>query len=191
MTTGPQDNKGHGTCMLSRISGKQFGTSKLVKPVISVINYPAPPEAFLDGLKRMFDHVINNKNQGKAVLSMSLNWKKPWCSSDWREVFKFVLQEFVSQGVSIITGAGNSGKDPLDGWPALWAEPLRSGPPDIPELLVVGAVNNSGFTSINSQSGQSVRIYAPGAPGTWCAALGGGTKQSSGTSICRSAWLCL
>lgn len=170
--------------MLSRISGKQFGAAKLVKPVSTVINYPHfISENWLEGLKQMFDHVVNNRNQGKAVVNMSLNWKSGNCTAAWRSKFKFVLQEFVAQGVSIITGAGNVGRSPLDGWPALWAEPYRNGPPDIPELLVIGSVDANGVLALNSQTGQSVGLYAPGAHGTSCAASGGGIRISSGTSV--------
>ncbi len=171
--------------MLSRISGKQFGAAKLVKPVSTVINYPHfISENWLEGIKQIFDHVVNNRNQGKAVVNMSLNWKLPGCTAAWRSKFKFVLQELVAQGVSIITGAGNEGRDRLDGWPALWAEPYRNGPPDIPELLVIGAVDANGILAVKSQIGQSVGLYAPGERGTSCAALGGGIKTSAGTSIC-------
>ena len=38
--TVPMDQHGHGTCMMSKITGKQTGVSKFVKPVITVLDLP-------------------------------------------------------------------------------------------------------------------------------------------------------
>ena len=173
--------------MMSKMIGKRFGAAKNALPVATVINPPgsATAETFLDGLRLILLHIVTNRHQGKAVVNMSLNWKPINVGQEWRNSFAFLLQQLVLNGVSIVTGAGNTG-EPLDGWPALFAEPQGS-TPLVSELLVVGAVDTLGFRYIASQTGQSVLVYAPGAPGTWCANFRGGNKQSSGTSICKHA----
>jgi len=65
----------HGTCMLSKVTGYKWGTSKRVKPVIVKIPFIAPPQSYLDGLIKIVNDVqdpTKNRNPKKSVVSMSL-----------------------------------------------------------------------------------------------------------------------
>jgi hypothetical protein len=75
---------GHGSCMLSKIAGTTLGVAKRITPIMTVINPNLfINENYLDGLQKIYDHIIENGNQGKSTLSMALNFKTPTLSQGW------------------------------------------------------------------------------------------------------------
>lgn len=114
--------------MLSKASGKQYGSAKNVRPVIVRAATRTGPgqvtqrsENYLEGVAKVLDDVGNGK---KAILSMS--WYYPrrvdgrWMfpdpndsqqdgSSGFQIRLRMMIRELVRRGVYPITGSGNNG----------------------------------------------------------------------------------
>ncbi|KAH7317427.1 peptidase S8/S53 domain-containing protein [Rhexocercosporidium sp. MPI-PUGE-AT-0058] len=181
-----RDNTGgatgaHGSCMLSKMAGAQWGIARRAKPVLTRVVRTALPEIWLDGLQMIYDHIIANDNQGKAIVSMAISIQHYYVTEAWVRRFSFILQQLVLQGVFIVTGAGNSGfLVPVNGYPALLSDPDHR--VAVPQILTVGAVTNTGAPHEKSQTAPWVKVMAPGV-NIHCAASDGGAKtRSSGTS---------
>jgi hypothetical protein len=97
------------------------------------------------------------------------------------------LNALAAEDVFIVTGSGNANGAPVDGYPALYRDPSSS--VQVPDLLVVGAVDNTGLVWLKSQPaagnvyvGSYVEVYAPGVDIS-CANSAGGSKLAFGTSL--------
>ncbi|KAJ4190530.1 hypothetical protein NW759_016729 [Fusarium solani] len=151
--------KGHGTCMLSRIGGHNFGVAKNANPVI--VRLPKRPgpvntvEDNLEGVRKVVDD-IGNSNK-RAIISMSWHYPRTLsngsftfkdingedASSAHRAILRGLLRFLVSKGVTPVTGTGHDRATSIDGFPAGFGNP-NSGLNYIPELIVVGAVDARG-----------------------------------------------
>ena len=144
----------HGTCMLSKYVGKDFGIVKRCSPVVINIPHGEDLYTWLDGLAQVINDVKARRIR-KAVLSMSVYWllehiKKQgsaetdegWIGGLWEK-----LKELARLNVVLVTASGNNGignagtKKSMDGYPAIMGS--SSAPPErrIPSLIVVGAMN--------------------------------------------------
>jgi hypothetical protein len=165
--------------MLSKMAGARYGIARGAKPVLTRIIKGDLPERWLDGLQMIYDHIIANNNQGKAVVSMAVSIKKWYVSEGWINRFSYILQQLVLQGAFIVTGSGNSAV-PVDGYPGLYGDPNSA--VAVPQLLVVGGVDKTGGLYSKSQTASWVTLFAP-AVDIHCATSDGGTKPNSrGTS---------
>ena len=119
----------HGTCMLSKAAGHQYGSAKNIKPVIVRAATRTGPgsvtqraENYLEGVAKVLDDVGTNGK--KAILSMS--WYYPrksgghWLfpdpndpqkdgSSGFQIRLRMLIRELVRKGVYPVTGSGNNG----------------------------------------------------------------------------------
>ena len=77
--------------MLSKIAGIQCGTAKKITPVLTRISETNIVENYLDGLQRIYDHVVANNNRG-ATLNMSLNFKRSWVTQAWINRFGMLFR---------------------------------------------------------------------------------------------------
>jgi hypothetical protein len=125
--------------------------------VITVINSQKYPiENLSDGLNLIYKDamMMRQEDRVKALVGMSINWPRndPGHILLLEFVYYFAvpMKKFISEGVSIVTGSGSFRRQPINGCPALYAEPQRTDLPLIPELIVVGAVDNLGFRWSNS-----------------------------------------
>lgn len=88
--------------------------------------------------------------------------------------------------VFLVTGAGNKpALTPIDGYPALYRSPDQ-GANYIPDLLVVGAVDQYGCVTQGNQLAYYVEAYAPGYAVACANSLGGIKPLADGTSICKT-----
>ncbi len=120
----------HGTCMLSKAAGYQYGSAKNIKPVIVRAATRTGPnsvrqgaEDYLEGVAKVLDDVGNGK---KAILSMSWYYPRRKDDGSWmfpdpqnslqdesdgfRIRLRMMLSELVRKGVYPITGSGNDGR---------------------------------------------------------------------------------
>jgi hypothetical protein len=73
----PADNTiGHGSCMMSKIAGKTIGVARNAQVFTTVIDYNNfIYENFLDGILKVYDHIVANGNGKKAVVNMSVGFQ--------------------------------------------------------------------------------------------------------------------
>ncbi|KAH9908446.1 peptidase S8/S53 domain-containing protein [Xylariomycetidae sp. FL2044] len=202
---GSPNRRGHGTCMLSRMGGRQYGVAKKANPVIVRIPTRYTIEDHLEAIKRIIDDVGDNNK--RAVLSMSWYYPRrhPMTgqftfrdadgndgSEGHRRALRDMLRLLVSKGVTPVTGTGNDEKTEIDGFPADFGDP-GSGSNYIPELIVFGATNADGtlmYPGMNRDAGRKLpHLHAPGAL-IKCATYnedGRTYKGSSGTSPATAA----
>ncbi|PGH06628.1 hypothetical protein GX51_02255 [Blastomyces parvus] len=159
--------KPHGTSMLSIIAGAKLGVAKKVKPYLVRTPRRDPRgssptgEGIVLGLSKISDRYSDNSGKTRAILSMSLYYNEagflrtttfedrvPNDFMVWKKRTYELLTDLIRKGIFVVCGAGNSGADFIDGWPALFgANPahvkpeVRNGWLYIPELLVVGGVS--------------------------------------------------
>jgi len=149
------DRGAHGTCMLSLIIGRTVGIARNAKPIIVRVNPDRYlPESFLDGLSRVYDHILANGNQGKAVVNLSFNFKEENINLGLKRqlgmyimigsllktnilVIGLLIQRIIAENVVVVTGSGNSGV-PVDGYPALFGSAAAE--PYIPNLIIAGGI---------------------------------------------------
>jgi hypothetical protein len=62
---------GHGTAMLSKVSGDTLGIAKSTENVIVVCPAPVKAECYLDGITKIYDDV-RNKGIANAVVLMAV-----------------------------------------------------------------------------------------------------------------------
>ncbi|KLJ09918.1 hypothetical protein EMPG_09922 [Blastomyces silverae] len=208
----------HGTAMLGAVVGAKLGIAKKIKPYIVRTPRRDPRgsnpvgEDYVLGLSKISDRYSDNSRETRAILSMSfILMQKEFLRTPFKDrgpndfdvLIKRVyvlLTDLVRKGIFPVTGAGNEVAGIIQGWPALFGaniatlkEHERQGWLDIPEILVVGAVDPITGT-MSSESGLDIRrhlphVYAPGAEvivaegdkGKW--ATHGNYRESGGTSI--------
>ncbi|KAI9759243.1 MAG: hypothetical protein M4579_002452, partial [Chaenotheca gracillima] len=162
----------HGTCMLSKACGDQFGVAKKINPVVvRVPQFSASAEDYLDGVQAAYDDYVS---QGLKNAALSLSWVypkgTPGAPQPWVDRLEVLLKNCVGHGLLPV---------PVDGHPALFGETA------IPEMMVIGAVNNDGTLALKSQTASWVTVHAPGVK-VECAWQPGPdlepTKEATGTS---------
>ncbi len=172
--------KGHGTCMLSIVCGAKYGVAKSVEPVIVRVPGGNTMEDWLEGISKVHDDVLErNDKTKKSVLLMAFYFPEDAVNTGWiiraRMLIKSLVDDF---GVLPVTGSGNGGLNTITGFPASYAKK------DIPELVVAGAVDNTGEPwAGNNKDTDLPFIYAPGNQ-VHCASAfkGEEVKLSRGTS---------
>jgi hypothetical protein len=177
------DKQGHGTCVLSKAAGPQYGVAKNVDVVVVKIQadrsngFSIQSSSFMDALLEIRTDISDNKLQGKAVINFSFGIELDDSDKN-KDTIKRLLQEINSMDVPMTVASGNSARDSnrknVDRYPGLFAS-------DIDGLIVVGAVDNVGNTATFSQGGPLLHVSAPGNKIT-CANSTGGSKTGSGTS---------
>jgi hypothetical protein len=171
-----RDNKPgfHGSCMMAKMVGKTLGTARKATVSHTVINFEKSIyEHFLDGLMRVHDTIRKAEHGHKAIVNLSLNFQTfaqykgtatdaPGIVSEaFTERMALIIKELIKMGVVVVTGAGNRGVSPIDGYPAKFKDPKD--PNHIPDLIVVGSSTWYGQQALkNSQRADYIDIYAPG-----------------------------
>ncbi len=151
---------GHGTPVAGVIGGSEFGVAKEVA-LISVRAIPCSAEeskdpgwtsALIEGVDWVAAQKYYNPSQ-PMVLNLSGKSDLPSVCMDE------AVENAVSEGIVVVTSAGNEGKDACDESPAR-----------VPEVITVGSVNSTDTQASNSNYGSCVDIWAPGVnvtvPGT-------------------------
>ncbi|KFY94278.1 hypothetical protein V500_03359 [Pseudogymnoascus sp. VKM F-4518 (FW-2643)] len=163
----------HGTAMLSLITGKTLGVSKLVAPTIvrvprRVIRQGAMGgatfEDYIEGLGKICDDLTTTSTVVKGLLLMSLAFPRDqFLRSGFDESAGFsgrmqaLLANIITKGILPITGAGNLHENGIDAWPANFAGTANGASAALPELLVVGGVLTDSGTD---GAGNGVRVYS-------------------------------
>ncbi|KAI9723660.1 MAG: hypothetical protein M1812_000960 [Candelaria pacifica] len=185
VTTDGKAGKGHGTCMLSKVVGTEYGVAKEVDPVIVRVPRGANQESYLEGVSKVVDDIQARKaapNPGNTRSVLSMSWYYPQDISDvgWVIRLRMLLRTLVEEGVIIVTGSGNTGQHSVTGYPASFAKS------DVPELIVAGASDNTGkpWVGTNRDPSSIPYVWAPGVD-VHCAdgLIGLEVKKSSGTSL--------
>lgn len=113
----PEDfSQGHGTCMLSKVTGDQYGVSKNVSPI--VVKVPSVVEGgngnldWVDGVRKSYeDYKIKldtpPRLDEKIGAIISLSFQIQTLDPPAVDYFKVILQSLVSVGVLPVTGSGN------------------------------------------------------------------------------------
>ncbi len=139
------------------------------------------PERWLDGLAEVYDDIIRNNMNGKAVLSMSWGYdrrKDPEYDACLKDAYTAILTGIIAHNVVPVVAAGQSkGLPPPDfpniqTYPALLADLGQGG---IAELVVVTAVDKDGNVSPDAFYAKDT-IAAMGED-SHCAASQGGTSD--------------
>lgn len=145
--TARNDQQGiwHGTCMLSKVSGARFGTSKKINPVVVKVPFASGPPRWLDGLAKVVEDVTDKKRTNpafKAVLSMSFYFPNAEVNTGWVQNFYDNLIALEKMGVVLVAASGNDNKNSIDGWPARFGSSSTTDRDlRVESLIVVGAMN--------------------------------------------------
>lgn len=168
----PEDDVGHGTHVAGIICGSGRKMPLGVAPRCSVI-----PVKVLGALKRgdtlvgagLIDNINNGikyaVDQGADVINMSLGIKHQGGGLPHEEVIRYALD----QGVTVVAASGNDGTEDL------------YYPGALPDVIAVGAADDSGTVAPFSTFGGHVSLIAPGV-NIYSTHVNGGYAISSGTS---------
>ncbi|KAK1995905.1 subtilase [Colletotrichum falcatum] len=154
------DENGHGSCMQSLVNGPLFGAAKGADIVIIKLGAKYTLDNILFGLLLIYQDVIKNKLQGKAVVNMSIgntlllpssnsHGRKPgFILEDGIAGYKSALQLLIGQDVVAVAASGNSREDPNGGefvtsFPAFLGREI--------DIITVGAVDRRGKRESYSQ----------------------------------------
>ncbi|KAH8705522.1 hypothetical protein BGW36DRAFT_422075 [Talaromyces proteolyticus] len=180
-----QDDKwGHGTCVLSKAVGPSYGIAKNSDVVIVKLQadrkgkgFNILTSTFMDALVEIRSDIEKRNLQGKAVINFSIRVSMESSDRSLPTIRK-VLKEIIDMDVPVVMASGNNAEEPgrqtVDSYPQLFAK-------DIPSIILVGAVDNTGATGGFSQGGDLVSVWAPGV-GVNCALNTGGSQKRTGTS---------
>ena len=192
------DPHGHGTCMASIAMGNKDGVARKASltvvrsDVISDRNLSA--EIWIDVLAKVYEDVIKNKAQSKAVVSMSIgvgqNGDQDYLAC-YSEAMEKLLLALDKQDIPLLAAVGNEGVE-ITAYPALFIKPVNGAVP-VPNLIVVGGAYVDSGTFWNDIRDPEIKIYGPaddmsggleGHPGLECAdSTTNGYKQGeTGTS---------
>lgn len=184
------DQKGHGTCMASKIAGARSGLSRktdlyIVKVFINLVS------SIIDGLAQIIEHLKYRKLNGEKVegwtaVNIALSFPRTRMGINERRV-ELLIRELIEKFQAVvIVAAGNIRKfdapfSEINRWPA-----ILSLKPDLP-IITVGAVKvRDGAARAASMGGPARTVSGPGEG--WCAqGPGDGTKYSQGTSMACAA----
>jgi hypothetical protein len=145
---------GHGTCMLSKITGHQYGTSKRVNPIIVKVPLNRGPQYFLEGVSKVLN-VINTPvaqggkggNGANTVLNLSWYYETAQLQGQtgWAIRLYMLLRLLHDKGVVIVAGSGNGNKNSITGFPAIFGGSSSPATP-LANMIVVGGVNVDDYT---------------------------------------------
>ena len=114
LATPGDDSQEHGTGMLSKVTGDQFGISKDVKPIVVRVGAKgsATSDHYLNGVQAVLNDARAKSAQGllgNAILNLSWNYPAHEVSQAWINALRDLLQQLVILGVFPIAGSGNDG----------------------------------------------------------------------------------
>ncbi|CAD6445507.1 66cbb6a4-007c-402a-9458-79f06a52a585 [Sclerotinia trifoliorum] len=112
---------------------------------------------------------------GMAIVNLSLNFRETQVTDAWIKECRELLQEFVELGALTVVASGNEGLNSVRKYPAMFAAS------DIPEILVVGAVDLDGSRAGYSNLDTFATVHVLG--GTYCSKGLGGYYYQYGTSF--------
>jgi hypothetical protein len=181
------DTSGHGTAIASIISGKTCGLSNATLKIVKIFdkNQPTKQSDMLNALDSILGDFSNNNNQA-AILNCSWHIAK-------NSYIESKFLKLISQGISVVASAGNSGV------------PIETvTPASMPEVLTIGSYglnfepsdfSNYSNSSVISNTANTVNSgqlngWAPGEQ-IWVAALDGSYGYCSGTSISAAIHSCV
>ncbi|KAF2462996.1 subtilisin-like protein [Lindgomyces ingoldianus] len=191
---GDNGPKWHGTCMLSKITGHLYGTSKRVNPVIVKVPLAATVEDYLEGVSKVVDDV---RTRGGRKTVLNLSWYYPGhvveSKVGWSDRLYELLKELQDSGVIIVAGSGNGGRPTMDGFPATFGGTRT--PNRLQHMIVVSAldaVSYDMYVASNYDNAAGLpHVFAPGSLGMQCADGNPGVdlayKPTSGTSPATAA----
>ncbi|KAH8658315.1 glycosyl hydrolase family 71-domain-containing protein [Xylariales sp. PMI_506] len=170
----------HGTHMLVAAAGGTYGIARKSSPHGYTWQIEDSSAWIIDAL----DLIEANWREQReytplGVLSMSFGVKiRSGSTSGFRESFAARLRTLDGLGLLLVCSTGNEGV-PIYKTPAVFADP--SSPDYIPNLLLVGSVDNNGAATYFSNTASYVTLFAPGVDVT--VPSSGGTTTISGTSV--------
>ena len=182
----PSDS-GHGTCMASCALGIKKGIAK--KSKLTMVRASAEKhqgqdimiERYIDSLAQVYDAIKNGNEQGKAVVSMSWGYdppQKPEYRDPAHDTFVKLLDGIINDlDAPALAAAGNLAflDEEVSTVPAILGET------DVPNLIVIGAVDYDGVFLGWTQKSDWMQVFAPGDE-VECAKPNGVYKDESGTS---------
>ncbi|RDW89657.1 hypothetical protein BP6252_01689 [Coleophoma cylindrospora] len=184
VATGEASGKDHGTAMLSQAAGGTYGVARNANVSTFTFQWKVSPEYILDALDVIEQDWAANKpkmNAGLAplaVISMSFNLS-PWaCSEGFLQKWGAKLNKLSAAGILSVASAGNDGSLVFK-YPAAFKAPTDLN--YVPDLLVVGAVDNTGVLAAFSDDNTFVELFAPGV-GVTAPLSPSGTFTADGTS---------
>lgn len=106
---------GHGSCVISKISGRNMGIAKYARIVVlkhignATLGQPVVTKSsILENLSLVLADVKKRNLQGKAV--MNLSYGTPSADEDFLNAFKTVLKNLlVDNNIVVVTSSGNDG----------------------------------------------------------------------------------
>lgn len=152
------DSGSHGTRTAGLAAGLQYGVAKgaTIHPIYTAGSIKSTGGAdILARLNWVYDEVVN-KGARPAVLNMSFNIPRPVTGAGMTEadLTNKVLQ-LIAQGVVVVVSAGNhNGPNPGNYWPSV-----------IPEVILVGGVDESGNRWVRDASDPDYNAICVGPPG--------------------------
>lgn len=162
------DCTGHGTHVAGIAVGRTFGVAKRAR-VVSVRVLDCDGKGYTsrltEGLHWVLLDVQRRGLTGRAVVSLSL-------STHYSQVLNAAVRDVTSNGIAVVTAAGNSYKDSCSFSPA-----------SEESAITVAAVSPSDILSNYSNSGLCINLFAPGTgiPSAWHTG-DFSSRNSSGTS---------
>ncbi|KAK2016076.1 subtilisin-like protein [Colletotrichum eremochloae] len=190
-----EDDKGdHGSCLQSLVNGPNFGAAKAADIVIVKVGEDRDRslENIIFGLVLIYQDVVKNKLQGKAVVTMALGTKAfspgipflgiqpDFLLKDEAPAYKSALQFLIEEDVVVVAASGNGrqshlGGDTITDYPALLGQDM--------DVITVGAVDVTGKRTDYSQ-GLPPELDTSAVGTTICASNNGNADvEKSGTSM--------
>ncbi|KAI9756054.1 MAG: deoxyhypusine hydroxylase [Chaenotheca gracillima] len=177
------DQTGHGSCVLSKAAGNEFGVAKRANTVIVKVpwatgNIDVSNADILNGLSLILGDVLAKKSK-RNILVISWRVLSDDISVEDLEDFRAIFAALVNNGVVITIAAGNEadkGSPEVNSFPAVFADEFP--------IIVVGATKRDGTTAEFSQGGDLVTIGAPGkfvecARGLYGSVIASGTSYAA------------
>lgn len=149
-----EDTNGHGTHVAGTIVGKTYGVAKHAKVYAVKVfqGSSTTTAAIVEGVDAAVDHILENDRADKSVINLSLGGNNSTVLDD-------ALTDATSQGIVVVTAAGNFRQDIAEVSPARVAS-----------SITVGAVDDTWHrwidnrtTGIGSNIGGEMDIWGPGA----------------------------
>ena len=204
------DQGGHGSCVISKVSSFYFGVAKEASIVSLKHRYQKDdPRAIkessiLENLALVAQDVVSKKLGGKAVLNLSFGGGSGK-GSKYADALEKSIANLLAKDVVVVVASGNDrvsgylfsfqqnmrtdsefqgksgGSDVVNAYPALLGQKLTS-------MIIVGSVDVDGYQTRFSQGGPLMDVSAPGSLdgriGVQCASGTGNTiVRSEGTSF--------
>ncbi|EFQ31682.1 subtilase [Colletotrichum graminicola M1.001] len=190
--TAEDDKNGHGSCVQSLVNGPLFGVAKAADIVIVKLGARFTLDNILFGLLLVYQDVIKNKLQGKAVVNMSLGSQLlvPSTNNQGKNPgfilpqaiagYNSTIQLLIDEDVVVVAASGNSRDEPggsefVTAFPAFLGRQLN--------MIAVGAVTAEGKREDYSQ-GVPRELDTSAVGTTVCASnLGNADVEKTGTSM--------